>query len=50
MMHVGPAAACFGISRNRKSPKAFMYATIRSEVTFSFTVLKTFDQFCRQTN
>lgn len=33
-----------------ESSKAHIYATISSELTFSFTVLKTFDQFCRKAN
>lgn len=49
MMCASPVAACFGISRDHKSPKALIYATIHSELTF-FTAFKTFDQFCRQTN
>lgn len=50
MVLAGPVAACFGISRDHKSPKALVYVTIHSELTFSFTALKTFDQYCRQTN
>lgn len=46
----GAAAACFGISRNHRSPKTLRDSTIHSELTFYFTLLKTFDQFCRQTN